>query len=403
MRLMTTQDSFNTLAALLNLQMSYQAFGAAPPETNSTISDIQDWTPVVETALNHGVLALLAQLPQLCEPDVFPDDIKQALDVFTARQRQANHGRFTELVKVIRHFEDSGIATMAFKGPWLSQVVYGDLGMRTFWDLDVLVHRSDWEQAITLLRSEGFQCRDDLPPSLLRKYWAVNGQEVFWHNDSNEVVVELHWAFVPTLFSINLDYDALFSRSQISRIEGDPIRHLEPEDELHYQCLHASKEAFYQLRWSADLAFYILSHPQLDWDIIWQRARETNTLRITALALEVMQRLFPAMRKHITTQQIAPPDQPTLALADDIVRHLGDKESTEIPGMAFSNYRMRIREGFGDKLRYAWRTLVTPRPAHYLMLRLPRYLYPGYCLVKVLHDGFALPLYKRWRSLFGNA
>jgi hypothetical protein len=58
-----------------------------------------------------------------------------------------------------------------------------------------------------------------------------------------------------------------------------------------------------------------------------------------------------------------------------------------------SRYYWEMRERPGDRVRCVWRTLTTPRFQHYRMIRLPDALFPGYVVVKVVHDYVLLPLW----------
>src|SRR5438445_800859 len=66
-----------------------------------------------------------------------------------------------ELVAVVRLGQSHGIPLVSLKGPILSLSVYGDIALRQFADLDVLVHRADVSRARELLLSCGY--RPQLP------------------------------------------------------------------------------------------------------------------------------------------------------------------------------------------------------------------------------------------------
>jgi hypothetical protein len=67
-----------------------------------------------------------------------------------------------------------------------------------------------------------------------------------------------------------------------------------------------------------------------------------------------------------------------------------------------SLYHLGSRERVGDRVRYIWRTVTTPRVIHYRMVRLPDALFFGYVAVKIVHDYLLLPMWNlgkgRWRQ-----
>ena len=46
-----------------------------------------------------------------------------------------------ELIRIMKLLEKNDIKALAFKGPVLSQMVYGDITLRQYVDLDVLIRK----------------------------------------------------------------------------------------------------------------------------------------------------------------------------------------------------------------------------------------------------------------------
>jgi hypothetical protein len=83
-------------------------------------------------------------------------------------------------------------------------------------------------------------------------------------------------------------------------------------------------------------------------------------------------------------------------LASRLFERLERRELDEPPMNSISGLRFRMRERPSDRLAYAARTLLTPRPEHYRVLRLPDSLIALYVPLKVVHDYVLLPL---WRTI----
>ena len=66
---------------------------------------------------------------------------------------------------MLEDFENHGITAIPYKGPALALQVYGDLKLRSFVDLDVLVRRSDAARAGTLLAARGYRPHLQLSPA----------------------------------------------------------------------------------------------------------------------------------------------------------------------------------------------------------------------------------------------
>jgi len=65
-----------------------------------------------------------------------------------------------------------------------------------------------------------------------------------------------------------------------------------------------------------------------------------------------------------------------------------------------SLYYWQLRERPRDRLRYVWRTMITPRDDHYKMIRLPDALFGGYVVVKLVHDYLLFPPWKVAKGLW---
>ena len=67
-----------------------------------------------------------------------------------------------ELLRILRLLDAHAIRAVPLKGPALAQSLYGDLALREFCDLDVLVQETDLRKARGLLEAQGYHL--DLSP-----------------------------------------------------------------------------------------------------------------------------------------------------------------------------------------------------------------------------------------------
>jgi putative nucleotidyltransferase-like protein len=105
----------------------------------------------------HGMRLLLYRFLSRAEGNVgrnlvrptFPDHVTSVLQEFTQRNLRKNLLVTGELVILLRLFVKHGVNVIPFKGPTLAALAYGDLGLREFGDLDLLIARPDFMMAIT--------------------------------------------------------------------------------------------------------------------------------------------------------------------------------------------------------------------------------------------------------------
>ena len=131
------------------------------PETADRIKALLqqgiDWEYLIQTALPHGMLPLLYwSLNSTCPERVPKDFLERLRSHFYANARH-NLVLTAELLKLLGLLKTQQIPAIPFKGPVLAASVYGNLSLREFADLDILVRSKDALRAKDLLLSLGYQ------------------------------------------------------------------------------------------------------------------------------------------------------------------------------------------------------------------------------------------------------
>lgn len=221
--------------------------------------------------------------------DLVPDSILAGL----ASEFRASVARNLQLtgalIAVVRSFTAAGIAVLPHKGPLLAQAAYGDLAMREFADLDILVHPADLPRAIAVLAELGYRVSDDLawlsPSTLVR--WTCEMPYV----SPRGVAVDLHWRLTPSHYTVQLDPEILWrSRATVS-IAGAELPTLSPEALLVLLAVHGAKHCWEAIGWLADVAWLAAAHPEA-WQGAMDLAQETRCQRVVELARSLTESVF---------------------------------------------------------------------------------------------------------------
>jgi len=199
-----------------------------------------DWQALLELASAHGVLLLVYHL--------FIETNVEMPSFFTAavqKSRDAAEMYAAELESLLKQFAERGIEVLPLKGPVLAGALYGDVTMRSYNDLDLLVPRGNFRCAEVLLLDIGFVARP--------------GDEEYHGRFLREgVMVELHFGFgTPPFFpadSFPFDANAVWSRARSETFRGLPIRVMSDDDLVLFLCLHGLKHGFSRLIWIMDIA-----------------------------------------------------------------------------------------------------------------------------------------------------
>ena len=164
-----------------------------------------------------------------------------------------------ELIRIMKLLEDNGIGALSFKGPALSQMAYGDITLRQYGDLDILVDEKIAYKAGELLQGHGFTA--SYPLSILKNktYMRVDSDFAFVGN-SNNVLIEMHWRLFRKNIGHHLIFDQFSKDPQTVKINGVPIKVLSSELHLLYLALHGSKHAWERIEWIVDIDRFIRSN-----------------------------------------------------------------------------------------------------------------------------------------------
>src|ERR1700687_496371 len=125
-------------------------------EATTIISPSLDWRWLERFALSQGVMARVARRIAALELPEFGASKVKRLKIYLEANQLRNRRLAGELLKILGGFAQNDVEVLAFKGPILAALAYGDLSMRAFTDLDILVRRADIARAALLLMSDGY-------------------------------------------------------------------------------------------------------------------------------------------------------------------------------------------------------------------------------------------------------
>jgi hypothetical protein len=354
-----------------------------------------DWTRAIERALHHGVAPALATGLAAAPPDLVPADIQDGLKTYCDSARARNAALTVELHAILAALAADGIQALPFKGPLLTEMLYGDLGQRAPGDLDFLVRRRDVTRSCDHLVARGY--RDAHRSSVVmtavqhevyRRYQC----EYQFVRDSDGMVVEPHWAFAQRMWAVAFDYEAQFARARPGTLAGVTLATQAHEDLLLLLCVHGAKHEWARLVWIRDVAT-LLDRYDLDSELALRRAREQGCARMLLVGVEVAHRLLGA-RVSAGLRRAIDDDPLASSLATDTVAGLFTNDREEPSNRRITRFVFRVHDDGVARARYVLRTLLMPRRDHIEMVALPAALAWLYYPLRWAHDYVALPLWR---------
>jgi hypothetical protein len=342
-----------------------------------TLTRPLDWKRVINLAKDHGVV------PQIYRSlsdfrDIAPPDSIEAL-----RQSQQANARHTlwltrELLRVLEKLESYRVAVLPYKGPVLAEILYGNVSMRQFSDLDLLIHSSDLPRIKSALAELGYESRVALTQREELDY-LESGYEYTFDHHLGRNLVEVQWRILPRFYSVDFDVDGFFQRAVPRTVSGMTLRTLCAEDLVLVLCVHAAKHAWQQLSWLCDIAELARSQ-QIDWNAVQEQAKRLGIRRIVAISFSLANRLLEGAPSKLRLDgDFASIENVT----NEIIPTLAEAADYNTESVPYFKLMIRIRERWQDRVKFLWRLIFTPSVGEWSAIRLPAQLFPLYRVVRV--------------------
>jgi len=354
-----------------------------------------DWDYLLAMAERHCLIPLLHfHLTAPAASPISPDVMSRLQDASYENTR-SSLSLTGELIKVFEFLGANGIRAIPFKGPTLAMRAYGDVGLRQFGDLDVLVPKRDVPQVKRLLVRRGFSPTPALnsaqQAALLKFDCAYN------FDNGQGVVLDVHWSLVERHSSFAFDPGPFWDRLETVTMGGKELLTLSTEDLLLVLCLHGFTHVWERLGWICDVASLIDQQNNIDWRRVLETANKLGLRRILMLGLLLAGDLLDAS---------IPAEMRQAAGAEAVVKRLAHQvqenlfvERRPLPGLfegAILNLRMRERKR--DRIGSCLRLILTPRSYDWMSLSLPESLFFLYYLLRPVRLARKYGLQLMWDS-----
>lgn len=332
-----------------------------------------DWNYLLTLANWHGLIPLLyLHLTAVCQ-DLVPLEFLEELQLENHENVRHNLFLAGELLKLLSLLDEHGISAIAYKGPALAFSAYGDVALRQFGDLDVLVRKRDVLKVRKLLVARGCQPGLQLTgaqeAALLKHYY-----EYPFLCNQNRVLIEIHWSIAERYFSFDLDIEQLWQRLEPIAIGGRQVSTLSQEDSLLILCAHHSKHCWERMGWICDIANLINDQKNTDWQMVLENATKLGSQRMLLLGLFLANDLLGASMPEAVLKKVQA-DAAVRCLAMQLQNRLFLEPKVHRGLFETVRIHLQMRERKRDKLKYCLRLVGTTTVNDWMMLSLPGWLF----------------------------
>ena len=333
-----------------------------------------DWIEFTRLAEHHAVGPIVYRSLS-AYPHSVPGSVLEQLRKDYERNAQKNLRLTHELIRILDCLECHGIPAIPYKGPVLAKVVYGDIALRRFSDLDILIHAADVPGAKAAVYELGYTPTLELNEAEQAAHVA-SGQEWPFDGRLGNNLLEIQWRVLPRFYAVEFGIESFFGRALRVDLGGSSVRTLTPEDLLLVLCVHTAKHVWSRLAWLCDIAQTMRSQ-SIDYNSAHRTAKRLGIERIVAVNVLLQSQLLDGplpepFRKSMEN------DPEIEHLAETARRVLIGNADYDAQSSDYFGLMVRFRERFQDKFRVLFRLIFTPGVGEWSAVRLPAWLFPLY-------------------------
>ncbi len=357
-------DSFSKRSIEEELILGCAQTSIEPPEAERLgrlAGQDLDWAYVLEVSYRNGVGPLLYRSLKTFDQSAAPQPVMKQLQQHFYLNLAHNLRLETELATLLEKFEKHGILAIPYKGPALATFAYGDIALRVFGDLDILIQKAYVQGTVEAMIALGYQPDFHLEPKQLAAYVDTFYELPF--SGAGKAPVEIHWEIYADHFAFPVAPLSIWHDKADDWCEQE-YPSIPPEKLFLMLCVHGTQHYWGRLAWVCDIAELLRKSHRLDWEGLVNLAAQTGGLRMLSLGLHLAHELLGAPI----------PQEPLFRIGKDgAVAKAGRLIRERIFGRIDGNegiletclFYVRMRERLRDKARLLFRTFSRPIPGQW--------------------------------------
>ena len=314
---------------------------------------------------SHGVFPLVYNILKIYD-SLIPNEKLSYMKKINMDIVKENMLMTSELIKVMKLFKENDIESIAFKGPTLSQNAYGNISLRQYCDLDILLKKDDVYKVYDLLKDE--YERSLKLTSSQEKIWFKYAHDLGLSNEKG-IHIEFHWSMFDSDHPINLGNIDFFEDRTITNINNNNINTISNEKFLIYLCVHGAKHLFERIEWVSDIDRFIKTQ-KINWEKVENIIKNDNSERFFLLGLFLSKLLFETKLSKNYEDKF---DKEYESISSHIFDTWNGKEKSD--NKSNMKYMLKLFVSRSDKLKYLNKMYFKPTFTEYWYINFPKPLY----------------------------
>ena len=318
-----------------------------------------DWEYFFQTVKNHQITPLVYRcLSNGANHEIPPrvlDNLKTRMESIAFRNLKMTR----TLHRVFEIFEEHDIRALPYKGPALSGAVYGDLAVRRWADLDILLSKEDVLTAREKLLDNGFQPKS--PLTARKKRTVLRSARHVSVLTEDDIRIELHWTVTGRQFPFDFEFENLWATRTSADSTGAELPGISHEKLLLLLAVHGNRHCWQSLAWLCDVAG-VVATTDFDWEHQLDVARRHGAKRMLLVGLALVRDLVGVECPSVVSEEIQA-DSAVMDLVRQVTEtFLWEQKPADLRQL---RYKFGVREQYADKFRMATRLAFSPTESDY--------------------------------------
>ena len=331
-----------------------------------------DWNALLNLAAAHAVRPQLIQALLKLDWIGVPAETKLSLLNFLRLHKARSLFVAGELMRVSDELSQKGIPFATFKGPALAAGLYGDLSLREYNDIDLIV---EWQQVArteSVLSSLGYQA---VHGAVFRDAFLSYQRQFAFVREAPSLAIDLHWDFTASHIPFPISPAEIWSNLEEVDIGSRKVPTLGKNDLALFLAGHGAKEGWRCLSWVSDFAMFIEKHPGLDWDHFLVQAQRRGCGQSVLVGCQLAAQMLGA-RVKIDLNKFAGNKERCLFMTETVLHRV----CSELPAASLDRELgdLELCENWLQKARAVGKLLITRTVSDYTSMPLPRSLWRIY-------------------------
>jgi hypothetical protein len=314
-----------------------------------------NWQYFIKLVIRHRVIEQI--YTRLKTEENVPDTVMQRLETICQRQRLRLLMLGSETIRLSRELTSAGIGYAVVKGIPLAVDAYGGITKRQCKDIDLWVDFINWDQAVKVLQSCGYQqTRPEYSlTGFKRGYYLSRNHDFEFFHPQKKVQVELMFR----VSYLGVDFPKL-SEVPLKQcdISSNLVMSLEDNYHLLLLIVHGAVHAWHRLRWLLDI-YLLIQQQKVNLVKLLTLAEQFECKPMVIQCLWLLNKIF-----NLNNQDIKP-------LIDDI-----SKKDLRLAKLLFefvlADYELTGGHGLFNRMFYKYRwylTQITPPKQRWRIIR----------------------------------